>query len=71
MERGQEIKHIRATLKMGRPVFGEVCILRCEQSIIKYENGTVTPTDEVMERARKWMNLYNEIHGIKSNGIDK
>ena len=47
---------------MGRPAFAEVCLKRSEQSVIKYENGEVNPPEKVMKRARKWMNLYNEIH---------
>jgi DNA-binding transcriptional regulator YiaG len=61
-EKGKEIYEIRKTLRMGRPAFAEVCLKRSEQSVIKYENGEVNPPEKVMKRARKWMNLYNEIH---------
>lgn len=64
MTRGQEIFNIRKTMQMGRKAFAAVCIRRSEPSVIKYEEGKVNPPDKVMERARKWLELYNEIHEI-------
>ena len=66
MTRGQEILKIRKTMQMGRKAFAAVCIRRSEPSVIKYEDGKVNPPDKVMERARKWLELYNEIHEIRS-----
>ena len=66
MTRGQEILKIRKTMQMGRKAFAAVCIRRSEPSVIKYEEGKVNPPDKVMERARKWLELYNEIHEIRS-----
>ena len=51
-------------MQMGRKAFAAVCIRRSEPSVIKYEEGKVNPPDKVMERARKWLELYNEIHEI-------
>lgn len=65
MTRGQEILKIRKTLRMGRKSFAAVCLRRSEQSVIKYEEGSVTPPDIVMERAKKWLELYNEIHEVR------
>lgn len=64
MTRREEIFNIRKTMQMGRKAFAAVCLRRSEQSVIKYEEGSVNPPDIVMERARKWMNLYNEIHEV-------
>lgn len=61
-DKQNEIYVIRKTLRMSRPAFAEVCLKRSEQSVIKYERGEVTPPEKVMKRARKWINLYNEIH---------
>ncbi len=65
MTRGQEIFNIRKTMQMGRKAFAAVCLRRSEPSVIKYEEGSVTPPDIVMERARKWLELYNEIHEVR------
>lgn len=64
MTRGEEIFNIRKTMQMGRKAFAAVCLRRSEPSVIKYEEGKVNPPDKVMERARKWLELYNEIHEI-------
>lgn len=65
MIRGKEILKIRKTMQMGRKAFADVCLRRSEASVIKYEAGKVNPPDIVMERARKWIELYNEIHEIR------
>lgn len=65
MTRGQEILKIRKMMQMGRKAFAAVCIRRSEPSVIKYEEGKVNPPDKVMERARKWLELYNEIHEVR------
>ncbi len=65
MTRGQEILKIRKTLRMGRKSFAAVCLRRSEQSVIKYEEGSVNPPDIVMQRAKKWLELYNEIHEVR------
>lgn len=65
MTRGQEILKIRKTLRMGRKSFAAVCLRRSEPSVIKYEDGSVNPPDIIMERARKWHELYNEIHEVR------
>jgi len=65
MTRGEEIFNIRKTMQMGRKAFAAVCLRRSEPSVIKYEEGKVNPPDKVMERARKWLDLYNEIHEIR------
>lgn len=52
-------------MQMGRKAFAAVCLRRSEPSVIKYEEGSVTPPDIVMERARKWLELYNEIHEVR------
>lgn len=65
MTLGQEILKIRKTLRMGRKAFAAVCLRRSEASVIKYEEGSVVPRNEVMERARKWLELYNEIHEVR------
>lgn len=65
MTRGQEILKIRKIMQMGRKAFASVCLRRSEPSVIKYEEGSVNPPDIVMERARKWIELYNEIHEIR------
>lgn len=65
MTRREEIFNIRKTMKMGRKAFAAVCLRRSEPSVIKYEEGKVNPPDKVMERARKWLELYNEIHEIR------
>lgn len=65
MTRGEEIFNIRKTMQMGRKAFAAVCLRRSEPSVIKYEEGKVNPPDKVMERARKWLELYNEIHEVR------
>lgn len=65
MTRREEIFNIRKTMQMGRKAFAAVCLRRSEPSVIKYEEGKVNPPDKVMERARKWLELYNEIHEIR------
>lgn len=65
MTRREEIFNIRKTMQMGRKAFAAVCLRRSEPSVIKYEEGKVNPPDKVMERARKWLELYNEIHEVR------
>ena len=65
MTRREEIVNIRKTMKMGRKAFAAVCLRRSEQSVIKYEEGSVNPPDIVMQRAKKWLELYNEIHEVR------
>lgn len=65
MTRGEEIFNIRKTMQMGRKAFAAVCLRRSEQSVIKYEEGSVNPPDIVMQRAKKWIELYNEIHEVR------
>lgn len=65
MTRGQEILKIRKLMRMGRKAFAAVCLRRSEPSVIKYEDGSVNPPDIIMERAKKWRELYNEIHEVR------